>query len=156
MLGNREDAEEATQDIFLKAHRGLAEFRGESSVRTWLYRITVNTCLTRLRNTSNNRQSTDPEGVETECQGEAIADEGGNPETRFIEQDLHDFVLRALERISAEEKEILILYHMDELKYEEIAGVLGVPIGTVCARIYRARKSLRSEMNYVRKEVRSS
>jgi RNA polymerase sigma-70 factor (ECF subfamily) len=156
MLGNREDAEEAVQDIFLKAHRGLAEFRGESTIRTWLYRITVNTCLTRLRNRRNNQESAGPEGAETEYQGEVIADDSGNPEARFIEQDLNDFVMRALELISAEEKEILLLYHIDELKYEEIGTVLGVPIGTVCARIYRARKKLRSAMNNVRKEVRSS
>ena len=152
MLGNRQDAEEAVQDIFLKAHRGMADFRGESDIRTWLYRITANTCLTRLRNRKNRQIIAAAEGSETHNQQEAIA--GDNPEDRFIERDMNEFVIRALEQISAEEKEIMLLYHVDQLKYGEIANVLGLPLGTVCARIYRARKNLRAALNNIRSELR--
>jgi len=152
MLGNRQDAEEAVQDIFLKAHRGMADFRGESDIRTWLYRITANTCLTRLRNRKNRQIIAGAEGSETHNQQEAIA--GDNPEDRFIERDMNEFVIRALEQISAEEKEIMLLYHVDQLKYGEIANVLGLPLGTVCARIYRARKNLRAALNNIRSELR--
>ena len=155
MLGNREDAEEAVQDIFLKVHRGIADFRGDSNIRTWLYRITVNTCLTRLRNRKSSQFIVEPEGSETGIQGEAIVADDSNHEARFIERDRNDFVIRALELISAEEKEIMLLYHVDQLKYREIAKVLGVPIGTVCARIYRARKNLRAAMESTQRELRS-
>jgi len=155
MLGNREDAEEAVQDIFLKAHRGIADFRGDSNIRTWMYRITVNTCLTRLRNRKSSQFIVESEGSETGIQGEAIVADDSNPEVRFIERDMNEFVIRALDHISAEEKEIMLLYHVDQLKYGEIANVLGVPIGTVCARIYRARKNLRAAMESIQRELRS-
>ena len=153
MLRNREDAEEAVQDIFMKVHRGIAAFRGQSEIRTWLYRITVNTCLTRLRKRVPGLVHPDGEEPDTWNKWDAIGNDDHNPEDLLIEKDIKDFVINAIELISPEEKEILLLFHVDELKYEEIAKVLDVPIGTVCARIYRARKKLRSAMGTLQKEL---
>ena len=144
MLRDRLEAEEAVQDIFLKVHRALAGFRGDSEMRTWLYRITVNTCLTRLRKKPQPHVYPDgPDGIETETQWDSIAADVNNPEKLLIEKDAKNFVIKTLEQVSAEDKAILLLFHVDELKYEEIAGVLGIPVGTVCTRLYRARKNLR-------------
>lgn len=154
MLGNREDAEEAVQDIFLKAHRGMADFRGQSEIRTWLYRITVNTCLTRLRRTTLQQVHPDAEQTKTGNQWDTIVSNDDSPENLLIEKDIKGFVIEALELISPDDKEILLLFHVDELKYEEIAIVLDVPIGTVCARLYRARKKLRAAMEPLQKELK--
>lgn len=154
MLGNREDAEEAVQDIFLKVHRGLGSFRGESGVRTWLYRITVNTCLTRLRN--RKIEHLFPESIDSGGWDgpDTFASLEKNPEEQLIERDNSEMMLKAIDRISPDEKEVLILLHVDGLKYEEIAEALDVPIGTVCARIHRARKSLRKSMDALQNELR--
>lgn len=147
MLRDRLEAEEAVQDIFLKVHRALADFRGDSELRTWLYRITVNTCLTRLRKKPQANVYPDgPDGIEAETQWDSIADDENDPEKLLIEKESKHFVIKALEKVSADDKEILLLFHVDELKYEEIAGVLGIPVGTVCTRLYRARKNLRHIM----------
>jgi len=154
MLGNREDAEEAVQDIFLKVHRGLGSFRGESGVRTWLYRITVNTCLTRLRSRKIEHLFPDSDESTEWDRADAFVSAEKNPEELLIARDNSEMMLRAIEQISPEEKEVLILLHVDGLKYEEIAETLDVPIGTVCARVHRARKSLRKIMDALHNEVR--
>ncbi len=154
MLGKREDAEEAVQDIFLKAHKGIADFRGQSDIRTWLYRITVNTCLTRLRRRTPEQVHPDAEESETGDEWDTIASDHDSPEDLLIEKDINGLVIKALDLISADDKEIMLLFHVDELKYEEIANVLDVPIGTVCARLYRARKKLSSAMGAIQKELK--
>lgn len=143
MLGNREDAEEAVQDIFLRAHRGLDAFRGESDVRTWLYRITANVCLTRLRRRRMLRDRTLTEGG---SQLEDIVCDDPGPEDQLIKRDISEFVVKALESVSPADRSILILFHVDGLKYEEIAGILRAPVGTVCTKLYRARQRLRVEL----------
>lgn len=150
MLGNREDAEEAVQDIFLKVHRGIANFRGQSDIRTWLYRITVNTCLTRLRRKRPERIYPDPE--QSGNQWETIVSKDDSPEDLAIEKDKKNFVIGTLEMIPPNDKEILLLFHIDEMKYEEIANVLDVPIGTICTRLYRARKKLRAALEATQKQ----
>ncbi len=153
MLGNREDAEEAVQDIFMKVQRGIASFRGESQTRTWLYRITVNTCLTRLRKRIPELVHPDRDRSDTWDKWETIGSDDHNPEELLIEKDISNLVISAIELVSPEEKEILLLFHVDELKYEEIANVLDVPVGTVCTRLYRARKKLRAAIGTLHKEL---
>jgi RNA polymerase sigma-70 factor (ECF subfamily) len=154
MLGNREDAEEAVQDIFLKVQRGMAEFRGKAKIRTWLYKITVNTCLTRLRRRTPEQVHPDAEESESGSQWDTILGGGESAEEMLIEKDKNGFVLRALELVSANDKEIMLLFHVDELKYEEIASILELPIGTVGARLYRARKNLRAAMGSLLMELK--
>jgi len=154
MLGNREDAEEAVQDIFLKAHRGMAEFRGKAKIRTWLYKITVNTCLTRMRRRTPERVYLDAEESKSGSQWDTFLGGGDSAEEMLIEKDRNGFVLRALDLVSSNDKEIMLLFHVDELKYEEIAHVLEVPIGTVGARLFRARKNLRVAMGSLQMELR--
>ena len=154
MLGNRQDAEEAVQDIFLKAHRGLANFRGKSEIRTWLYKITVNTCLTRLRTRAPEHLHPDAYDLESGYCWDNIGNEVDDPAELLIEKDAADLVVRALEHISAEHKEIMLLFHVDELGYEEIARVLDLPISTVAARLHKARRRLRCVMGAIQKELK--
>lgn len=153
MLGNREDAEEAVQDVFLKAHRGLGDFRGESEEKTWLYRITVNTCLTRLRKRKQTYVDLAEISGERDSIWEKVGADQGNPELELIEKEIRDLVGSALSLLMPEVREILILYHIDGLKYDEIAHVLDIPLGTVGTRLYRARRKLKSALSFARKEL---
>ncbi len=153
MLGSRADAEEAVQDVFLKVYNSLADFRGEADIRTWLYRITVNTCLTRLRRTWRAELHPDGDESGTGNAWDSVVGDEDNPEDILMGNTTKELVTEALGKISTEDREILLLFHVDELRYEEIAKVLGIPLGTVCARLYRARKRLAAVLFSVHKEL---
>jgi RNA polymerase sigma-70 factor (ECF subfamily) len=154
MLGAREDAEEAVQDIFLKVYRGINGFRGTAELRSWLYRITVNTCLTRMR--TRRAREVHPD-AETDADGsmwDTVASQDTDPAEQLIEKDLNDFIMRALDTLSPHEREILVLYHVDGLSYGEISRTLDIPVGTACNRMFRARTHLREAMKTVEEELR--
>ena len=153
ILGNREDAEEAVQDIFIKVYRSLPGFRGESGIQTWLYRITVNTCLSRLRKRKVEQIYPEEEVDNRSPTWDTLVSETDTPEHQLIEKDMKDQIFGALKMLPMEDSEILVLFHVDELKYDEIATVLDIPLGTVCARLYRARKKLKSALALVIKDL---
>jgi RNA polymerase sigma-70 factor, ECF subfamily len=140
MTGGSPDAEDLAQEAFIRAWKGLARFRGESTFRTWLHGIAVNVVrthrgrLARLREVFSTR-----------------ADEGGRDpiETAAVNERLEDTLAarqqidRALARLPAELREAVVLRDIQGLDYKEIAAALGVPIGTVESRIFRARQRLR-------------
>ena len=143
MTGNAEDAADMTQETFIKAYNSLSSFRGDSKFSVWLYRIATNVCLDFLR--SRSRKPTvslsveDDDGEEVELD---IADESQSPE-RLLERGLtRDAVRRGLNALSPEYRQILLLREIQGLSYEEIADVLTLEVGTVKARIFRARKRL--------------
>ena len=138
-LGNREDAEDATQEVFVKAYTALKSFRGESKVSVWLYRITSNVCvdmLRRRRDTVSLSMEAD-EGAELD-----LPDEGLDPAVLVERSDLQAQLAQALQSLSDDYREILLLRGLSGLSYEEIAATLSLDIGTVKSRIFRARKKL--------------
>ena len=143
MTGNAEDAADMTQETFIKAYNSLSSFRGDSKFSVWLYRIATNVCLDFLR--SRSRKPTvslsveDDDGEEVELD---IADESQSPE-RLLERGLtRDAVRRGLNALSPEYRQILLLREIQGLSYEEISSALGIDLGTVKSRIFRARKKL--------------
>ena len=139
-LGNREDAEDAAQEVFLKAFTGLGSFRGESKISVWLYRITCNVCTDVLR----KRRDSVSLSVETE-EGELeleLPDERFDPVALTERSDLRAQVGEALKKLPADGREILLLREIGGQSYEEIAETLSLDIGTVKSRIFRARKKL--------------
>ena len=138
-LGNREDAEDATQEVFVKAYTALKSFRGDSKVSVWLYRITSNVCvdmLRRRRDTVSLSMEAD-EGAELD-----LPDEGLDPAVLVERSDLQAQLAQALQSLSDDYREILLLRGLSGLSYEEIAATLSLDIGTVKSRIFRARKKL--------------
>ena len=139
-LGNREDAEDAAQEVFLKAFTGLGSFRGESKISVWLYRITCNVCTDVLR----RRKESVSLSAETE-EGEAelaLPDERFDPVALTERKDLREQVGAALEKLPEDARRILLLREIGGQSYEEIAQTLELDIGTVKSRIFRARKKL--------------
>lgn len=142
-LGNREDAEDVTQEAFLKAYRSLDSFRGDSKFSVWLYRIVSNLCLDLLR--SRQRKPTQSLTVEDD-DGETgeleISDDHFSPERLLDRKLTRESVQRGLAALPDDARQILLLRELQGMSYEEIAQALDLEPGTVKSRIFRARKKL--------------
>lgn len=140
MCGNPEDAADAAQEAFLAAWRGLPGFRGEAGFSTWLYRLTSNAAIDRLRRTRRQRAeaSLDDEALRLDA-----VDGAPSPQARAEGEELREAVLSGLAQLSDDHRQALTLRELQELSYEEIAAVLEVDLGTVKSRISRARGALR-------------
>jgi RNA polymerase sigma factor (sigma-70 family) len=137
ITGNREDAEEVSQDVFLKAYYGLAEFRGTSKFSTWLYKIAYNQSISRIRKKQPAILSYDSfESGINELQDEK--------DIRHEQLDnIPDiYVRQALEKLEETERVILTLFYQDDLNIREIADVSGLSISNVKVKLFRGRKKL--------------
>ena len=152
LLRNAQDAEEVTQDAFIRAHRGLVNFRGESAFSTWLYQIATNLARNRYwywwRRKRDFSVSLDaPVSSENSTTlAEIIPAELETPDDIAVTQEFVSRISRGMDRLSAKHREILILRNVKNMAYEEIAEILGISVGTVKSRIARARESLRSKL----------
>jgi len=144
-IPNSEDAMDLAQEIFIKLWRGMDKYRGDCKFSTWIYRISTNAALDFLR------QNTHPETVPMffDDDGEEkpieVADESAaaSPERRMEQNETAAMVREAIARLSADQREIVLLRDIQGYTYEEISEMLGLGIGTVKSRLNRARASLR-------------
>lgn len=140
MLGNREDAEEAAQDTFLRAYRGLENFREEASFSTWIYRICVNACLNLLESRKRFKAQ------ELERTPATALPCIVSPEFELEDSDLQARVFAAVEKLPVKYQTVLILYHLQHLTYQEIAEILKIPMNSVKTHLFRARAMLRERL----------
>lgn len=140
MTGDAEEAADASQETFLRVHRYCARFRGRSSLKTWIYRVTVNCCRSRYRKNQSWKNRFLSGSLE---KVEQLPDTRRGPEARTLARDRGEAVMQSLRRLPAPFREAVVLRDLEGLSYEEIAGVLGVRIGTVRSRIARGRDRLR-------------
>jgi RNA polymerase sigma-70 factor (ECF subfamily) len=139
---NREDAEEVSQDIFVKAYRALADFKGNSKFSTWLYTIVNNTCITFLRKKKLDTYSLDKEGV-----FEAADSMDSGMRANQVEQKSKvAMVNQAISLLSPDDAEIITLFYKSEQSLEEIAAILGVETNAAKVRLHRARTRLKEKM----------
>jgi RNA polymerase sigma-70 factor (ECF subfamily) len=144
LIGMR-DSEDLAQEAFLRAHQALPRFRGESTFRTWLYRIARNLCWTELRKRSRRGES----GMLADDSLEVRLLPDDSAPDLAEESARADLAARVWERVGAlpvPYREVLTLFYLDEMRYEEIAVILDVPIGTVKTWIHRARLRLRDAL----------
>jgi RNA polymerase sigma-70 factor (ECF subfamily) len=141
LVDNPEDAADVVQDAFLSAYQSLHAFKGDAEFFTWLYRIAFNAAIS-LRRKRKPAGSLDAAGADS---GFEPADESEyvRPGHALQRSEEDEILLAALAKLSAEHREVLAMKDLDGLRYEEIAEVLGVPIGTVRSRLHRARLELR-------------
>jgi len=135
MLGREEDARDATQDAFLTALRKLSSFRAEAAFTTWMHRVTVNACYDILRKRKREPVLGEPEEEDRNRVGPASPDHAESAATAIDVQ-------RALALVPQEFRAVLILHDIQDLPYEEIAEIVGIPIGTVKSRLHRGRVAL--------------
>lgn len=142
MLGCVEDAEEATQDVFIRAYKGLRTYRGDGKLATWLYRITYNTCISRLRKKQLLTVPLDA-SIEDHRPQRPMPDPHPDPEALYFSRRLSERLRDLITSLPPKYRDILELYHFQERSYEEIANLLNVPVGTVKTHLFRARGRLR-------------
>ena len=148
LLGDPEEARDATQETFLKVYRGLGGFRGEAGLKTWIYRIAINQAMNQKRWWRRRKReetiSLDiTRGQSDTTIGNLLPGHGSSPEAQAISSERERNVMRALGEIKEEYRIALMLREIEELSYEEIAQTLSISIGTVKSRIARGREELR-------------
>jgi len=152
LLRNSQDAEEVTQDAFIRAHRGLENFRGDSSFSTWLYQIATNLARNRywywFRRKRDKSVSFDQTvgGDSDTTLAEIFQADIETPQDIAVTNEFQERVSAAMELLNVKHREVLVLRNVKSLSYEEIANQLGISIGTVKSRIARARESLRDRL----------
>jgi len=151
LLSDRDEALDLSQEVFLRVFRTIHRFRGQSSLRTWIYRIAVNQARNRhrfwLRRHRADQVSLD-QHVATH--GDVLRGLGPAPDRVLAQKELAERLKSALERLPFEQRTAIVLREVDGLSYEEIAFSLGLPIGTVKSRLTRARQALRADLRDVR------
>jgi RNA polymerase sigma-70 factor (ECF subfamily) len=139
---NREDAEEIAQDVFVKAYRSLADFRGESKFSTWLYTIVTTTCITFLRKKKVPIHSLDNEQVFELADNQPASFRANQVEQKSKVQAIHE----AMRLLSIDDARIITLFYQAEQSLEEIGRILGVDPNTAKVKLHRARQRLKEKM----------
>jgi RNA polymerase sigma-70 factor (ECF subfamily) len=150
MLGSADEAQDAAQDAFIHAFSRLDTFRGQSAFYSWLFRIAVNAAVSRKRKSRRAGASLDAAREQT---GMEPVDGHASSEPSYAMEVSENqlLVCRALGELSDEFRTVLVLKEMEDLKYEEIAEIVGCPVGTVRSRIHRARAELREKLRILLK-----
>jgi RNA polymerase sigma-70 factor (ECF subfamily) len=144
LLGDRQEALDLSQEVFLKVFRTLRQFRGQSTLRTWIYRIVVNQASNRQRTWRRRKRAQQvplDELATSYSVPEALAP--SRPDQALQQTEIRNRVWEALDRLPFEQRAVVVLREIDGLSYEEIATSLDVAVGTVKSRLARAREGLR-------------
>jgi len=148
MLGSSEEARDVAQDTFVQAFQKLDTFRGTAAFYSWLFRIAMNTAVSRMR--KNRHVTVSVEAIRTRSGIEPVDDSPESAPSHAIELAERQVQVRvALAELSDDFRTVLVLKEIEGLKYEEIAEALDCPIGTVRSRIYRARCELREKLRHL-------
>jgi len=142
MIGDRAEAEDLAQDVFVKVFRSLRDFDGRSLFSTWLYRIAANNCLNHRKRKRRERRLTEAMKVL-----EPLRSDGpSTPHALLERRQLNALLEKAIEALPEVQRIVLILRDMEGLSYEEIADCLGVELGTVRSRLHRARTDVQARI----------
>lgn len=146
MLRNADEASDLTQEALLKVMEGLGGYDGRAALSTWIIRVTMNCCLSHLRKQKVRRHgSLDEPSREGGTWGTNLPAEGEPSALRRVEQaEMRAILLRALRGLDSQMRAVLVLRDLQDLDYHQIGEVMGVPIGTVKSRLFRARAALRA------------
>ena len=156
LVGDREEARELTQEAFTRGLMKLETFRGDASPYTWLFRIAVNLAISQLRKVQRNRVfSLDRPSANGQGRGDDQAaslvdrvarDKSEAPPQKMERRERDEAVLAALGRLDAEYRAVLVMRDIEGFDYQQMADILGLPLGTLKSRLFRARLALRDEL----------
>lgn len=143
MLKDKEEAMDVSQDAFVKVYKYLDHFKGDSSFYTWLYRITANICIDRIRKRGGSEHVEFDESVATDVSEARIGALGSrlgtNPQKSALRRELAEKIQEALAQVPEKHRAILLLREIEGMSYEDLARTLEIPKGTVMSRLFHAR-----------------
>ncbi len=151
LLGDRDEALDLSQDVFIRVFRTIGQFRGQSALRTWIYRIAVNQARNRHRFWRRRRRSDQVSlDAHVEAHGDFQCGAESGPDRILAQKELAARLQGALDALPFDQRTAIVLREVDGLSYDEIAFSLGVAVGTVKSRLTRARQSLRAGLREAR------
>ena len=155
MVSNLDEAEDLTQEVFIRAYQHFATFDGRCSVKTWLFRIANNLCIDRARRLDRIPAHTDYYPSADDDEPIDIADIRWEPEKVALDQELSRLVETGIASMSEKLRSVLLLHDKEDMAYEEIATSLSIPVGTVKSRLFLARSHLQNVLSeYIKQEAR--
>lgn len=146
MLGSDEEAQDVTQEVFIKAFQSIGRFDGRSSLRTWLFRIAYNLCIDRSRRAARRVSETSMEPASAEDEPQDFPDSRWDPASVVINDELLRVVEAAIETMSDKLRSVLLLHDREEMDYDQIARTIDVPVGTVKSRLFLARAHIQRQV----------
>ena len=147
LLNQREDAEEAAQDSFIKAYNSLSSFHSNASFKTWFFRIVYNTAISRLRTRKNIEVSFDDVKI-----SDADIQSTENAIGQLNKSDRQKYLQAGLERLEPDEQGLLKMYYYDDFSIEEVSTITGLTVSNVKVKIHRSRKKLLMELRFILKD----
>ncbi len=144
MVRDREEARDLTQEVFIKAYNNLDRFRLESSFYTWIYRIGMNLAIDHLRKFKKRRAEEFDDGIAARESDGSVGEayRAGDPGRSLERKQLNEQIMIALQTLSPDHRQVILLREVEGLSYKEIADALDVPEGTVMSRLYYARRKM--------------
>lgn len=149
MVGNPVDAEDVSQDVFLKVYRSFGTFKKDAKISSWLYRVTYNACIDHLRKKELTPEAVADEALEARSRGDApLSGSPASPDPQHSLEtgQLQARIARALDSVSPQEKAVFLLRHYDQLMLKEIAEILHLSVGSVKSYLFRAVRKLQKEL----------
>ena len=156
MVGDSEEAEDLTQEVFVKTYVSLGSFRSQASLNTWLYRIAGNPCIDSHRKRTRRQNAlggslvslSEPATADAEIGEDSgpardVPDSSMEPYVVLARKDLDERAHLALQSLPEKMRRVIVLHDLEDVPYEEIASILGIPLGTVKSRLFNARMQLR-------------
>ena len=150
MTGSSDDAEDLTQEVFIRMYTSIGSFRSQSSLNTWLFRIASNLCIDRFRRAKNRTAAYSLDDPIGDGEGETtheVPDRTYEPQRLLENGEMAEQIQRALAQLPEKLRATLLLHDIEGLPYEEIAQVVGCPLGTVKSRLFNARLQLRQRLS---------
>jgi len=146
MLGNYQDASDMAQEVFIRAHKSLRRFRGDSRFYTWLYRIAMNSCINKLKSQKPTLSLSDYNISQEHVKQTLGSSPDRNPLKRLEDKELQRYVQNGINSLSDKYRSAIVLRDIQGLGYQEIAEVLGCSLEAIRSCLYRARQELRKEL----------
>lgn len=154
LLGNRSDASDVCQEVFILLLRKLGSFRGEAKFSTWLYRVALNACHDHARRLRRHYSLSESPGEDMPEIEQRLADNGlDSPEESLERAEIQSVVHEAIARLPYKFKEVIFLHDLSDYNYKEVAEILNISLGTVKSRLNRARTRLAKELQEYREQM---
>ena len=152
LTSNRHDAEDLSQEVFLKAYRSLQQFRGDAKWSSWLYRITVNTCYDHYKS-GTTKIMKHTEDIENDKSNNVFCGDAALPDKSADAKMIQENIDRALHQLTSRERSVFVLRHYHDLPLKQIAETLEITDGTVKTLLFRAIQKLRQELVFYKNDL---